>query len=417
VLDLDLTLRFAAALGLGILLGLEREHTHPRDTAFGGVRTFALLTLLGATAAYLQTALGIEWVLVATLIAVSALLIASYVITAPRSGPGITSEVSALLAFLAGGLCVWGYIPLAGAITVAALALLALKGWLHRLAARIEPADIEATIKFAIITLIILPLLPRESFGPEGLDVINPYRIWLMVVLISALNFLSYILVKVVGPEHSMGLTGLLGGLISSTALTLGFAQRSRQEPAHARALALGILVAWTVMVGRVLVVLLVTSPRLAVEIAPRLGVIAAASLAGCALLARRPSRTAQTTAIPPHANPFALGPAIRFGLLFGAIHFAAKAAEKYLGTAGLYLAGGIAGLTDVDAITLSMAELASRSPESIAAALRTVLIAIVANNGLKTGIVVLLGDPALRRSLLPYALLILAAGVAAIVI
>jgi uncharacterized membrane protein (DUF4010 family) len=216
-----------------------------------------------------------------------------------------------------------------------------------------------------------------------------------------------------------MGLTGLLGGLISSTALTLGFAQRSRQEPAHARPLALGILISWTVMVARVAVVLLIINARLAMALAPRLGLFAAASLLSCALLVfRRPKRrAAEKGSIPPRANPFALGPAIRFGLLFGGIQFAAKAAEKYLGTAGLYLTGALAGLTDVDAITLSMAELASRSPDSITAAARTVLIAITANTALKTGMVAFLGDPALRRAILPYALLTLAAGVGAILV
>jgi uncharacterized membrane protein (DUF4010 family) len=415
VLDIDLALRFAAALGLGILLGLEREHTHHGDTAFGGVRTFALLTLLGAAAAYIEIDRQLTWMPIAVLLAVVALLTASFLITAPRTGPGITTEVSALLALLIGGLCIWGHVALAGAITVAAVALLALKGWLHHLADRIERADIEATLKFAIITLIILPLLPHRSFGPDDLKVINPYQIWLMVVLISAINFVSYILVKVMGPEHSMGLTGLLGGLVSSTAVTLGFAQRSRKDPQHSRALALGILIAWTVMLGRVAVLVFVVRPSLGILLAPRLALVAAVSLASCAVLARGRKRTPETSTIPSPPNPFELTSAIRFGLLFGAITFVAKAAERYLGAAGLYLTGGIAGLTDVDAITLSMADLAGRVPESTAAAARTVLIAILANTGLKAGMAAALGNAELRRSILPPALLLIAAGVVAI--
>jgi uncharacterized membrane protein (DUF4010 family) len=414
VLDLDLALRFAAALGLGVLLGLEREHTPPGDTTFGGVRTFALLTLLGAVAAYIEVDRQLTWMPVVTFVAVAGFLVASYFITARQTGPGITTEVSALLALLIGGLCIWGHVALAGAITVAALALLALKGWLHQLAERIEPADISATLKFAIITLIILPLLPRESYGPESLRVINPYQIWLMVVLISGLNFVSYLLVKVVGPEHSLGLTGLLGGLVSSTALTLGFAERSKREPAHANQLALGILIAWTVMMGRVAIAVLVISPHLAAVLMPRLALIAVATLVGCAFL-RRSAAKSQTGTVPARANPFALRPAIRFGLLFGVINFAAKAAERYLGETGLYLASAVAGLTDVDAITLSMADLATRSPESIAAPARAVLIAILANTAMKTGMAAVLGHPALRRAILPYAALTLAAGVVAV--
>ena len=152
---------------------------------------------------------------------------------------GITTEISTLLAFLVGALCVWNRVEVAAAVSVAALLLLALKDWLHRLAQRIESSDVEATLKFAIITVIILPLLPNQAYGPPSLEAINPYQIWLMVVLISGLNFVGYILVKVLGSEHGIGLTGILGGLVSSTAVTLGFAQRSRAEPKQSPALVL----------------------------------------------------------------------------------------------------------------------------------------------------------------------------------
>jgi uncharacterized membrane protein (DUF4010 family) len=415
-LDLQLSLRFAAALGLGILLGLEREHTHPGDKTFGGVRTFALVSLLGATTAYLDRAIGLHWVAIAGFTAVAAFVLASYVITAQRGDPGITTEVSALLAFLLGGLCIWGSVALAGALTVASLLLLAFKNWLHRLAERIEPADIEATLKFAIITLIVLPLLPNESYGPAGLEVINPYKIWLMVVLISGLNFAIYILVKVMGPEHSLGLTGLLGGLVSSTAVTLGFAQRSKQLAKHAPALALGILIAWAVMFVRVAFEVAVVTPALTPAVVPRLAFPAGACLLSCALLYRS-SRDHQKGTVPAQVNPFELGSAIRFGLLFGAINFAAKAAETYLGTAGLYLAGALAGLTDVDAITLSMADLAARDPSAHSIASRTILIAAMSNTLMKTGMVMALAAPPLRKTLLPHAALAVAAGAAAFAI
>lgn len=401
--DLDLALRFAAALGLGLLLGLERERAKHPDTAFAGVRTFALIALSGATAAYVEAALDLPWLVLAAFGALAALVVASYAVAASRGDFGMTTEVSALLAFLVGALCMWGHVQVAAAVTVSALFLLALKEALHRLAQRIESADVEATLKFAVITVIILPLLPDRGFGPQGLEVLNPYRIWLMVVLISGLNFLGYILVKALGDEHGIGLTGLLGGLVSSTAVTLGFAQRSRSEPGQSPALALGILLAWTIMFFRVVVEVAVVNRGLAVRLAPGLGLLGAASLGVCLFLWRR-RHGAATGMVAAGPNPFELGQAVRFGLLFGAVTFVAHLAQVHAGDAGLYASGAVAGLTDVDAIALSMADLAARDPHSAPAAARTVVIAVVSNTVLKWVYAFWLGAPRLRRTLLPIA-------------
>ena len=234
----NLALRFAVAIGLGILLGLERERTKGGDGG-AGVRTFALIALSGAIAGFLGEQLGLVWMALGLFAAVAALVVAMYVVTARRGDIGVTTEVSALLAFVLGLLCSYGQLQLASWIAVAMALLLALKDWLHQLASRINSTDVEATLKFSIVTLIVLPLVPDVNYGPPPLDVINPYKIWLMVVLISALNFSSYLLIKVVGAEHGIGIAGLLGGLASSTAVTLGFSQRSRQEGEDASALAL----------------------------------------------------------------------------------------------------------------------------------------------------------------------------------
>jgi uncharacterized membrane protein (DUF4010 family) len=231
-----------------------------------------------------------------------------------------------------------------------------------------------------------------------------------MVVLISGLNFASYLLVKMVGAEHGIGLTGLLGGLVSSTAVTLGFSQRSRQHPAQAPALALGILVAWTVMFLRVPLLIAVVAPRLAGELLPGMAVLATPGLLLCALLWRR-QRSAASASVSAGQNPFELGEAIRFGALFGVVTFAARAAEVYLGSSGLYLAGALAGLTDVDAIALSMADLASSDAATLPIASRTVLIAVVSNTLLKGAMAASVGAPELRRVLLPAVGAILATG------
>ena len=255
----------------------------------------------------------------------------------------MTTEVSALLAFVLGALCGFGQVGVASAAAVASLLLLALKDYLHQLARRVEIADIYATLKFALISVIILPLLPNETFGPPPIDVINPYKIWLMVVLIAGLNFVGYLLVKVLGNEHGIGLTGVLGGLVSSTAVTLSFSQRSRKEPAQSQAFVLAIVLAWTIMFVRVVVMTGVVYRPLAAPLGIALGMMTVAGL-GVSLVLWRRSRSRPTGTVTTGANPFELGEAIKFGLLFGVVTVAAKAAEVYLGEGRLVSRRGRSG-------------------------------------------------------------------------
>jgi uncharacterized membrane protein (DUF4010 family) len=414
--DLDLALRFGAALGLGLLLGLERERKRDAELLFGGVRTFALIALLGAVGAFLERELNEGWLVLAAFIGVSALVVVSYTTTAARGELGITTEISALLAFIVGALCGWDRVGVASVTTVVCLLLLTLKDYLHRLAQRVELEDVEATLKFAVISVIILPLLPNETFGPPPLNVINPYKIWLMVVLIAGLNFLGYVLVKVLGNEHGLLVTGILGGLVSSTAVTLSFSQRSRQEPAMSSAFVLAIVAAWTIMFLRVVVMVGFVNLSLAAVLGLPLGLMAAAGAVVALVLWRR-TRSQETGVVTAGANPFELGEAIKFGLLFGVVTVVAKAAEVYLGETGLYLAGAVAGLTDVDAISLSMANLAVAEPENLKVAARTVVIAVLSNTLVKAGMAVFLGTPALRRTVLLATLLVLITAVVGIII
>jgi uncharacterized membrane protein (DUF4010 family) len=410
--DLDLAIRFGAALGLGLLLGLERERKRDAELLFGGIRTFALIALLGALGAFMERELNQGWLILTAFVALSALVIVSYATTAARGELGITTEVTALLAFIVGALCSWEQVGVASVATVVCLLLLTLKDFLHGLARRVELPDVEATLQFAVISVIILPLLPNETFGPAPVDVINPYKIWLMVVLIAGLNFLGYLLVKVLGGEHGIVLTGILGGLVSSTAVTLSFSQRSRREPAMSTAFVLAIVVAWTIMFIRVVVMVGVVNNALGRELALGLGWLAATGLLVSLFLWRR-SKSRETGVVSAGANPFELSEAIKFGLLFGVVIVVAKAAEVYLGATGLYLAGAVAGLTDVDAISLSMANLATASPESLKIAERTIVIAVVSNTLVKTVMAAFMGAPALRRTIISVALILLGAAVA----
>ena len=405
----DLALRFAVAIGLGMLLGLERERTKGEEGG-AGVRTFALIALSGAIAGYVGKNLGLEGLALAMFAAVAALILGMYVVTSLRGDTGVTTEISSLLAVLLGLLCVHGELQLASGVAVTMALLLALKDWLHRLAGRIDTSDVEATLKFGIVTLIILPLVPDINYGPAPLDVVNPYKIWLMVVLISALNFASYLLIKIVGAEHGIGIAGVLGGMVSSTAVTLGFSQRSRQAGEDASALALGIVLAWTVMFFRVLIMTSLISWDLGRRLAPAIGLLCLVSLAASYWLWRRHLQRGRGE-VKSGSNPFELDTAIKFGLLFGVVVLVAKAAQVYLGDAGLYLAAAVAGLTDVDAITLAMANLAQGDPANLQSAARAIVIAVMANTLTKSGMAVGMGSPELRRITLPIALLLLATG------
>jgi len=413
MIELNTAWQFGVALGLGMLIGLERERTRGEERTFAGVRTFSLLALLGATSVYAGQQAGLPWIVGLVFLAVVVLVAVAYYVTARAGSIGVTTEVSALATFFIGSLCAWDQVGIAGAVAVAVMLLLALKGWLHNLAKRIEPADVEATLKFAIITLIVLPLVPNTNFGPEGLEVINPYKTWLMVVLIAGLNFFGYILVKVVGREHGLGINGLLGGLVSSTAVTLSFSQRSRTEPDLAPVLALAILLAWTVMFFRVVVEVGVVNIPLAKDLALGMLVMGVVSLVICYLLWRR-GRSSEKAEVEIGHNPFELGDAIKFGALFAVVIFVAKAAQVYFGDTGLYLAGALAGLTDVDAIALSMANLAQQDPASSAAAARTIVIAVISNTMVKCGMAIWLGAPSMRRTMIPITAALAASGLVA---
>jgi uncharacterized membrane protein (DUF4010 family) len=412
----ELAARFATAMGLGLVIGLERERSQKPAPTFAGARTFAFIALLGTIATYLQTRYDVAGLVVAVLLAVAALVTVSYVVSSHKGDLGATTEISALFTFLVGALCGWGRLGLAAALGVAGLLLLSLKAWSTRVQERISEEDVEAAVKFAVITAIILPLLPNRAYGPtEALQVLNPYKIWLMVVLISGLNFAGYVLVKVVGQRHGLGLTGILGGLVSSTAVTLGFSQRSQREPPLAAALTLGILLAWTVMFIRVVVMVSIVSPALGRQLGIGIGLLAAVSLLLCGWLwwgHRKGDQ--QTHEVSSGQNPIDLGQAIKFGLLFGAVTFVAKTAQVYFGDTGLYVAGALAGLTDVDAISLSMANLANATPADLGPAARTVLIAVISNTLVKGGMAVFLGGIAMRRRMLPATLALILSGVAA---
>lgn len=409
----DIFYRFGAALAVGFLVGLEREHAYggPEREIFAGARTFALMGLVGCTAALAADVLASSWAFIGIILLLGALITVAYFIGAWRGEVGLTTEVAALLTVLAGALCYWDYLALAAAISVATTVLLSLKLEMERFVRLITREEIYATLKFAVITAIVLPVLPNQTFGPPPFDVLNPYKIWLMVVFVSGISFLGYVLIKVVGSRLGIGLTGFLGGLASSTGVTISFAQRSQEQTELAKPFALAIMVAWAMMFSRVVVeVAVLNIPLLQVLWLP-MAASATVGLAYCAYLylLQRTDEKGDVT----FANPFELGPAVKFGLIYGAILLISKAAQTYLGDTGVYLSSVVAGLADVDAITLSMAGLSSAAGGlGLNTAARAIVLAAMSNTVVKGGIVLMSGSPTLRRALLPGFVLMLVTGI-----
>ncbi|BBM73604.1 MgtC/SapB family protein [Rhodothermus marinus] len=401
-----LALRLGVALAIGLMVGLQREFAHRQEQnaragLFAGARTFTLISLLGATSGLAADLLQAPFVVLLTLAAVGALLTVAHYIGAQRGDIGLTTEMAGLLTFLIGLLCYLDRLVLAAALGVGLTWLLTLKPQTRLLAERISREDVYATLKFGLITVVLLPLLPDRSYGPPPFDVLVPREIWLMVVFISAISFLGYVLTQVLGARRGLGLTGLLGGLASSTALTLSMARRSHDWPRLTPTVAASILLAWAAMVVRLALILAVLSPALLEATALPLG---ASLLLGAAygvfLYRHRLPRPSDAEA--PLKNPFELKPALLFGLLYALILLLANTARLYLGASGVYASSLIGGAADSDAVVLSVAQLTRTGtglPLEIAA--RSVILATVANTVVKAGLVWTLGAPDLRRPIL----------------
>jgi uncharacterized membrane protein (DUF4010 family) len=400
-LDPQLVWGLAAALLIGALVGIEREKSKAQagNVGIGGVRTFILFALSGALAGWLAQALATPLLLAATVLSVGALAVAGYLMQA-RVKPqalGLTTETAAIAVCLLGAACTSGHAQLALAAGIAVSAVLAYKEPMHGLIARLGPDDIAAGVKLLAASFIVLPLLPREAIDPWG--AIKPYSLWLLVVLIAALSLVGYVATRALGPGRGTAVTGLTGGLVSSTAVTLAFARRSRDDSDAASddALAAGLLIAWLVMGVRVVVLAGVIHAPLVRPLLLPFGLMTVVTIAAVVLFLRRRGDAPPTGEVALR-NPFSLTSAIKFAALFAVVLLLVAAVQRYFPGQGYYLVAALAGLTDVDAITLSMAGLARDGGAELAVAARAVVIAAVSNTLVKCGIIVALAAAALRR-------------------
>ena len=420
--DLGVFGEFATALLIGLLVGIEREKRKNEEghSGIGGLRTFGLFALLGALVGWFVTTLSAPWILAAAIPTVTAVVMVGYVLEAHGRSThlGLTTELGALAVFLLGATVTLGQRELAVGLAVVTAALLAYKDPLHALVTRLGWDDVFAGLRLLLATFIILPLLPDRTIDPWG--AINPAKLWLLVILISGLSLIGYVATRWLGAHRGTAITGLTGGLVSSTAVTLSFARRSREDGAagESNALAAGILVAWTVMFVRVLVEVAIVNADLLRHLWLPFGAmgLVTAILTGIYYWrgGQASPRGGQDGEVPL-TNPFSLTSAIQFAAFFAVVLLVVKIVGQLLPGQGIYAVAVLAGLTEVDAITLSMAEYGKANDAMTAVV--AIVLASLANTVTKAGFVVALGGPALRWPVLLATAVIVAAGLAAVLL
>lgn len=406
---LDTLLNFASALAVGLLIGAERGWQE-RNTEDGrlaaGIRTFALSGLLGGFAMLLGEHFGVvAWAVV--FVGFTALVLASYFGDLMQLGDrGLTSEVAMLITFILGSLAVAGHPPLAAAGAVAVALLLSLKRTLHGALRQLSEAELSGALKLLFISLVLLPALPNQGYGPW--QVFNPYITWWMVVLIAGLGFAAYVTIRLVGTRHGLLITALLGGIVSSTAMTITLARLNQERSLHAM-LACGLLATSALMFPRVLLEVGLVNAQLLPRLLWPLGVTALVYAGGALVYFRLAGSMAEENAEPPLKNPFELGSALRFAALLVLILFLAEGARRWLGDVGVYLVALVSGLADVDPITLTLAR-SAKNELAPQVAVQGIFLAVLSNSLVKGLLIALIGGRQLALRTLP----VMAAGLLA---
>jgi uncharacterized membrane protein (DUF4010 family) len=387
-MDASLLLPLAVAAGLGLLVGLQRERSHG-DMA--GIRTFPLVTLLGTWCGWIASEHG-GWVVAAGIVALAGLTGVANLLRVRSEGEvdaGMTTEMAVLVMFVVGAALSLGRI-LEGVVVGAGVALLLhWKAPLHTFVRQLGSADVAAIMRLVLLTLVVLPVLPNRDYGPYG--VLNPFEIWLMVVLIVGISLGGYVAFHLFGKRGGVVAAGVLGGLISSTATSVSYARRSANAPTRSPAAAVVIVLASTVVFARVLLELaLVSRTALAASWAPLV------ATAGLMLVAAGVLWVRGIGDVEPEKQdrqpPSELASALVFGLLYAGVLLGVAWAQDRFGAAGTYVVAGLSGLTDMDAITLSTAQLMEAGELDGRTGWRIILVGALANLVFKAGIVVALG-------------------------
>ncbi|GAB4355941.1 MAG: MgtC/SapB family protein [Methylohalobius crimeensis] len=390
----------AIALALGLLIGLERGWSK-REVETGGriagIRTFSLISLLGALSFLLAQALD-TWTVVLGFGGLALILSSAAFVEAQQTGNySITTGVAAFVTFVLGALAMTPYMQLAATAAVIMAILLGLKPVLHGWVYRLAPEEMYAVFKLLLISVVILPILPDHTYDPW--DAFNPYQIWWMVVLISAISFVGYFAVRLIGPRRGILLTGLFGGLASSTAVALNLSRLAKKNREGHKLLAAGVIIASTTMFPRVLVITgFLYSPLAKLLLWPLLITAGVGYVAAWWLVRGEAAQGAGP--VLNLTNPFEFGTALRFGALLALILWLTKVLKAWLGSVGIYLTAAASGISDVDAITLTLAQMAS-GPDMLKTAALGILLAAVVNTLVKGMLATVIGGRAMGQYVL----------------
>jgi uncharacterized membrane protein (DUF4010 family) len=399
---------FATALGIGLLIGMERER---RPDASAGLRTYALVAMLGCLFALLGEKTGGPWLLVAGLVVIAGSMVASnFSAQQEEQYRGFTSEAAIIITYGLGAAVWFGYSTLAVMLAITTTVLLYFKAELRQFSERTTPKDINSILQFAVLSLVILPILPSEDFGPY--NAINPRQVWYMVVLISGLALAGYLALRIVGARHGAALLGIFGGLASSTATTMMFSRHARDHDHLIPMSAIVILIANIMVMIRIGIVSSLLAPGLATPIAIvfACGIVpgVAMSLYGWKVLS-----AAGPLPMPEVKNPTELRTAISFGLLYAIVLLASAWLQDIAGSSGVFIVALASGLTDADASVLSSLRMFNLQKLLGGDAVIAVTLALMANLVFKIGLVLSIGGAKLARHALP-GLLAIGGGMAA---
>lgn len=393
---------FATALGIGLLIGLERER---RPDSAAGLRTFALVSMLGCLFGLLGEKTGGPWLLAVGLVVIAAAMVAAnFSAVQEEQYRGFTSEAAVIVCYGLGAAVWYGYATLAVMLAITTTILLYFKAQLRHISDSLTPRDINSILQFAVLSLVVLPILPNQDYGPY--QALNPRQVWWMVVLISGLALAGYMALRIIGARHGAAVLGIFGGLASSTATTMMFSRHAANHANLIRMSAIVILIANLMVMLRIGVVAAVVAPQL---MAPLATVLACGILPGLAvtILGWRALAGAGELPMPEVSNPTELKTALSFGLLYGVVLLASAWLQDAAGSSGLFIVALASGLTDADASVLSSLRLFNLDKVAAAPAVIAVTLALVANLAFKIGLVVSIGGGALTRHALPGLLII----------
>jgi uncharacterized membrane protein (DUF4010 family) len=434
---------FGTAVLLGFLIGLERSMAASENPS-STIRDFVIVALVGAISAYAAVQYDNSWLIVGGLIGVLTLMVLAYLMEHRRhedADPGVTTEAAAVVTFFLGVLIIKGAPELAVALAIVLLIVLSEKVVIERFGKQIQAFELQSAVKFLVITFIVLPILPHQSLDDyfEGndnafktlspgtevrislagdlistiLSALKPFQIWMIVVLVSFIGFSGYVLIKIVGAGAGIGLTGLIGGLASSTVTTLSFAGRSKELPQLNRIFAVAILLASSVMFPRVLLQIGVFNQPLMGNIALPMLVTGGTGLALAVYLLWRSSESNSESEEISFGNPFSLKSAVTFGLVFATILVVTRVATAYLGDTWLPVVAIVSGLTDADAIAFSVSDLQRAGLISLDWASFNLVLGSLSNTYMKLFLVFSLGHRGLFKECLISFLIMGAAGIA----